>query len=511
MGTDANPLSGPDLTAGLALSEVGEGAMVAGHAHGKPALLVRRGSELFCIGAVCTHYGAPLADGLLVGDTIRCPWHHSCFSLRTGEALCAPALKPLPCWEVEVRQGQAYAGKTVKPVQPPRSRRAPSGPRSIVIIGGGGAGNAAAEMLRREGYTGRLTMLSADKAGPCDRPNLSKGYLAGTAAAKSNALRSRQFYRTHKIDLRLGAEVKAIDIAGRRVEVADGRRHAFDRLLIATGAEPVRLEMPGGDLPHVHYLRSVGDSRAIVARARASKRAVVVGASFIGLEVAASLRARSIDVHVVAPESVPMAKVLGPEVGTFLRSVHESHGVTFHLGTTVVAIEKDRVHLKNGNQLSADLVVLGVGVRPRLTLATEAGLAVDRGVVVDQYLETSAPGIFAAGDIARWPYPPAGGGIRVEHWVVAERQGETAAVNMLGRREPFRAVPFFWTDQYDLSVAYVGNADQWDNVKIDGDLAARDCAITYSRGGKRLAVATIFRDLYSLRAELELEREIAAG
>jgi NADPH-dependent 2,4-dienoyl-CoA reductase/sulfur reductase-like enzyme/nitrite reductase/ring-hydroxylating ferredoxin subunit len=510
MSEEKIKLGGPDLAQGIALSSLTEGAMLLGHAQGEPLILVRRGDELFAIGAVCTHYSGPLAEGLLVDDTVRCPWHHACFSLRTGEALRAPALNPVSCWRVEQRDGKAYVREKIRNAGRQASLAAAEMPASVVIIGGGAAGNAAAGMLRREGYAGHLTMLSADESAPYDRPNLSKNYLAGSAPEDWIPLRSPEFYKEQNIDLKLGVRAAAIDTANRQVELADGSRHAYDALLIATGAEPVRLALPGGDLPHVHYLRTFADSRALVARASASKRAVVIGASFIGLEVAASLRARNIDVHVVGREACPMEKVLGADVGNFIRRLHEEHGVMFHLGTTATSIDERSVTLQTGENILADLVVIGVGVRPSIALAEQAGLAIDRGITVNEYLETSVPGIFAAGDIARWPDRLTSERIRVEHWVVAERQGQTAARNILGRRERFDAVPFFWTEQYDFGLAYVGHAERFDKVEIDGQLDARDCTITYRRDGQKLAVAVIHRDLEGLHAEAEFERTVAA-
>jgi apoptosis-inducing factor 3 len=512
MSEEKDKLDGPDLTGGVALSTVSEGAMLLGHAHGEPVILARRGGEVFAVGAVCTHYGAPLADGLLVDDTVRCPWHHACFSLRTGEALRAPALNPISCWRVEQRDDRVYVLERLDTTPQPPLPVTAGIPRSIVIVGGGAAGNAAAEMLREQGYAGRVTILSADESPPCDRPNLSKAYLAGTAPDQSNPLRSPAFYREHDIDLRLGARVVTIDTASRSVQLVDGSHHRYDALLLATGAEPVRLDVPGVELPHVHYLRTLADSRALVTSALSARRAVVIGASFIGLEVASSLRARDIEVHVVGLETRPMERILGSEVGEFIRTLHERHGVTFHLGTTATRIDEHVVTLQNGESIEADLIVVGIGVRPAISLAEHAGLVVDRGVTVDEYLETSVTGIFAAGDIARWPDRLTGERIRVEHWVVAERQGQTAARNMLGRRERFDAVPFFWTEQYDFGLAYVGHAERFDQVEIDGKLDKRgDCTITYGLGGRKQAVAVIHRDLEGLRAEVEFERTIAAG
>ena len=383
-------------------------------------------------------------------------------------------------------------------------------PDRIVIVGGGAAGFAAAEMLRRQQFGGGIVMLSDDAAAPVDRPNLSKDYLAGSAPEDWLPLRPEGFYAEAGIDLRLKSHVAGIDTQARHVTTAGGDSVAYDRLLLATGAEPVRLPIPGADQPHVHVLRTLADCRAIIASMPGARRAVVIGASFIGLEAAAALRARDIEVHVVAPESRPMERVLGAEMGDFVRALHEEHGVIFHLGDTVTAIDGKRATLKSGGVLEADLVVVGVGVRPRLALAEGAGLKLDRGVAVDQFLESSVPGIFAAGDIARWPDPHSRENIRVEHWVVAERQGQTAARNMLGQREAFDAVPFFWSQHYDVPINYVGHAEAWDEIAIDGNIAARDCLLRYKNKGRVLAVASIYRDLASLEAELAMEREARA-
>jgi NADPH-dependent 2,4-dienoyl-CoA reductase/sulfur reductase-like enzyme len=268
----------------------------------------------------------------------------------------------------------------------------------------------------------------------------------------------------------------------------------------------VHLPLPGADRAHVFYLRSLADSRAIIEAAKHAKRAVVIGGSFIGLETAASLRARDVEVHVVAPESVPLERVMGTELGTFVKALHEEKGVVFHLGRKPQRIEKKDVVLDDGSKLPADLVILGVGVRPRTHLAEAAGLEMDKGVKVDEYLQTSAPGIYAAGDIARWPDPHSGGNIRVEHWVVAQRMGQAAARNILGAREKFDQVPFFWSAHYDVSINYVGHAEKWDRTVVDGDAAKRDVTVKYQQGGRTLAVATIFRDEESLLAELAMER-----
>ena len=499
---------GPDLTKGVSVADIAAGQMLLGHVNQDAVLLARQGDEFFAIGATCSHYSGPLAEGLMAGDTVRCPWHHARFSLRTGEAIGAPAFNALPCWRVEKSDDKVFVRERTAPAdrsEPSKPAQATAKPDRIVIVGGGAAGFAAAEMLRREGFGGSLTLVSADNEPPYDRPNCSKDYLAGSAPEDWMPLKPAEFYKEYSIDLQLGSEVTAIDSGPRQVALANGRKIAFDKLLLATGAEPVRLQLPGADQPHVHVLRSLSDARAIIANATAARHAVVIGASFIGLEVAAALRTRNLDVHVVAPERRPLERILGPEFGDFIRELHEEHGVVFHLEDTVTSIEGTNAKLKSGATLPADVVVVGVGVRPRLQLAERAGVKIDRGVTVNEYLETSIPDIYAAGDIARWPDPHTGENLRIEHWVVAERQGQAVARNMLGQEQRFSEVPFFWSQHYDVPINYVGHAEKWDSVDIDGNIKSRDCLVRYRQNGKVLAVASIFRDIDSLKAEMSME------
>ncbi len=509
MATHDEKPAGPDLTQGVAEGDLADGHMLAGHVGDDPVLVARVGDEILAIGGTCTHYGGPLGEGVLDGDTVRCPWHHACFSLRTGVPLRAPAFDRVARWRVEVSDGRIFVReKLARSHEPAKPTGTGSPGGRFVIVGGGAAGFAAAERLRREGFDGDLTIVSADPDLPVDRPNLSKDYLAGKAPEDWVYVKPADFYAKHGIRLDLRTEVAAIDPAGREVRLADGRSLGFDKLLLATGAEPIRLAIPGAGKPHVFTLRSLADSRAIIAKAADSKTAAVFGASFIGLEAAASLTERGLGVQVIAPEARPLEKVLGPALGDLIQKEHENHGVVFHLGRKPAAIEDRHVVLDDGTRIDAELVVMGVGVRPRTALAERAGLKADDGVVVDAFMETSAPGVFAAGDIARFPYAlPGGGTARIEHWVVAERQGQIAALNMLGRGLRFAQAPFFWSMHYDMPVRYVGHAEAWDRTEEDGSVAAHDGLVRYeNRGGMVVAVATIFRDRDNLEAELALER-----
>jgi NADPH-dependent 2,4-dienoyl-CoA reductase/sulfur reductase-like enzyme/nitrite reductase/ring-hydroxylating ferredoxin subunit len=519
----SDELTGPDLSQGVEISSVGAGQVITGHAFGEPVLLAHVEPNWFAIGAKCTHYSAPLADGILVGETIRCPWHHACFELRNGAATHGPALNDLPSYEVVLENnvvrvtGKRGHIRARDRVRRPRSSRAPEkveleqnpviGPRCVVIVGAGAAGNACAEMLRREGYRGPILVVDGDADAPYDRPNLSKDYLAGNAPEDWLPLHPADFYETQKIELLRGVRADRIDVKAKSISLSDGSAREYGALLVATGASPIKLGMPGGD--RISYLRTLADCRNIIERAKGAKTAVVIGASFIGLEVAASLVTRGLTVHVIAPENLPLARVLGDDIGALVKSVHEQKGVRFHLGRSIRSIDGGAAVLDDGDRIDADLFIAGIGVRPNLQVAESAGLTIDGGIAVNEFLETSVAGIFAAGDVARWPDAYSDARLRVEHWVVAERQGQVVARNMLGFRDRFDDIPFFWSAHYDkLSIQYTGHAERWDETKIDGDVMNMDCAVSYMVAGQRRAIATINRDRQNLEAEVTMESEL---
>ena len=501
---DTTQLAGPDLKAGVYFDSLAENSPLLGHVDNEAVVLVRRGQQVFAIGATCTHYSGPLAEGLVVGDTIRCPWHHARFDLRTGEAIGAPALSPVSCYTVQRDGKKVKAGKKCEPASRPQLTRTPA---SVVIIGAGAAGAACADMLRAQGYEGPITLAGDEEPGPVDRPNLSKDYLAGNAPEEWIPLRTREYYQSIHVELLANDPADRVDTAKRTATLRSGRVLNYGALLLATGAEPRSLKIEGVDLPHVFKLRTLADSKAIIARAARAKQAVIIGASFIGLEVAASLRQRGLDVTVVGQEKIPLERVLGPELGEFVRRLHEQKGVQFHLGDSPRIIRNDRVELASGPSIEAGLVVLGVGVTPRTTLAEKAGLTVDNGIVVDENLRASAPDVYAAGDVARYPDPISGERVRIEHWVLAERQGQAVARTMLGIGGPFREAPFFWSQHYDVAINCVGHAPRWDAIELDGDPDSRNATATYRSKGRTLAVATIGRDRASLAAEEELLTE----
>ena len=507
MGTPVPP-TGPDLTQGVALRDVPDGGMLVGQATGEAVLLVRRGEEVWAVSATCAHWSGPLPDGIVVDCQIRCPWHHAWFDVRTGEAVGPPSPRDLATWEVirdgdRVRVGRKrHAGV---------SRSGAQGPSSVVVVGAGAAADYAAATLRREGYQGPITLIGRDDESlPMDRPNLSKDFLSGVAPEEWLPIRDKKYYREHDIQVVPGVEVTKLDPAAHRVTLGNGETLEYGALLLATGAAAIRLDIPGATLPHVFTLRTVPDTRGVLANVRPKGRAVVIGASFIGLEVAASLIARGMQVSVVAPDSRPLERILGPELGELVRTVHAEHGVRFFLGRKPASISATDVTLDDGTVLPAQVVVMGVGVRPLTSLAEAAGLRTEKGVLVDETMRTSAPDVWAAGDIARFP-APVGGTWRIEHWVVAQQQGKVAALNMLGRDEKFRYVPFFWSSHYDLSLNYVGHAERWDQIEIAGSLEQKNAIVAYRDGGRITALVTVFRDRDSLLAAKAFEQQDQAA
>ena len=502
--TTAETSMGQDLRQGIALSILADGGMIAGHVGEDAVVLVRKGAEFFALDAVCTHYGGPLADGALVGETIRCPWHHACFNLRTGSAVAAPAMRSLRVFSTVIDGDVVRVRSDARLVAPATATAA--GREHIVIIGAGAAGSFAAAELRRVGFGGRVTLLTRESRLPYDKPNLSKDYLTGRAPQEWIPLRGETDYAGDHVDLRLRATVDRIDPRRREVRLATGDPIVFDRLILATGAVPRRLDVPIDPAARIYYLRTWADADALRGVTDAVRNVIIIGTGFIGLEAAASLRERSLNVTVIGRDDRPLQNVLGRDIGDFVRRTHEAHGVRFRLSRKPVEIRADNVILDDGSIEQADIVIVAIGVEPDVTLAAHAGLAVDRGIIVSNTLQTTSPNIFAAGDAARFPYARTGKPIRVEHWAVAGRQGQVAARNAIGHRERYTAVPFFWSQHYDLVFVYVGHAEHADDVELFGSLDEHNAAAVYRDGGRVAAVVTLFRDDISLAVEAAMER-----
>jgi NADPH-dependent 2,4-dienoyl-CoA reductase/sulfur reductase-like enzyme/nitrite reductase/ring-hydroxylating ferredoxin subunit len=465
----------------------------------------RNGKRLKAYNADCPHLGGPLNKGIVAGATIRCPWHHACFDLAAGEATAAPAFDALLEYPVTFDDDR-FCVKPTHAKTPRRTGRREDSLGTMAIVGGGAAGFAAANAIRKLGWQGGVTIFSEEREQPYDRTLLTKDDLDGSFGDDRLAI-ARHCLADLGVDFEGGASIEQIDPGNKRLRLANGEERPYAKILLATGATPRRLDVPGGDLPHVMVLRSLQDCRRILARVTSDAHVAVVGGSFIAMEAAASLRGRGLSVDVIAPEEHPLKKVFGRELSDLVLEAHARKGVRLHLGAKVARIEDKQVVLQGGERINADIVVVGIGVEPRLELAEAAGLALDRGVLVNSRLQTTDPDIFAAGDIARWPDPHTGENIRVEHWVVAERQGQVAAANMLGKDEPFMMVPFFWTKHFDLSIRYVGHAETWDETLVEGDLAHRNGLVRFRRAGRDLAVLTVERDKDSVRAELTMEAE----
>lgn len=481
--------------------ELKDGEMKQVSADGIDILLARVDGKHHAVGAHCPHYGAPLAEGALCGERIVCPWHHACFNATTGDLEEPPALDSLPCYEVRI-DGESVIVSLPDEVTDRRTptmtkRDSSADGRLFVILGGGAAGYTAAQTLREDGFQGRILMITREDRLPYDRPNLSKDYLQGNAEPQWMPLRADEFYAEHDIEVVCGKEVVRVDAADKRITFKDGGTLTFDSLLVATGGTPRLLSIPGSDLKNIFVLRSFSDTDAIIKAAPHASHAVVIGASFIGMEAASSLRERKLSVTVVAPDYVPFEKTLGPEIGQLLQQVHEAHGVQFKLGASAVRFEGDgavkTVVLDSGEHIETDLVIVGVGVRPATSFIEGVQLHKDGGVFVDKHL-LAADGVYAAGDIAYFPSPLTNERQRIEHWRTAQQQGRVAAHNMAGKAVEFDGVPFFWTRQFDAGLLYVGHAASWDEIIYQGDLPSQNFLAFYVEEDRVLAVAGMNRD-----------------
>jgi NADPH-dependent 2,4-dienoyl-CoA reductase/sulfur reductase-like enzyme/nitrite reductase/ring-hydroxylating ferredoxin subunit len=491
-------------------TELPAGTLREVDAGGTKVLLIGGADGVRAFGARCPHYDAPLADGLLHDGRLMCPWHGGTFDAHTGDLLEPPPLAGLAPLAVRVADGDVIVDLPDRPSRQrtmPMAERDRDDRRTFAVVGGGAAGGAAVEALRQHGFTGRIVLISREDRGPYDRPNLSKDYLAGTAGADWLPLRPESFYERHAIELRCAA-VERLDVATSRLEFTDGTTLTPDAVLIATGGTPRRLDVPGADLPGVFTLRSWSDCDAIIAALEGAAAAVVVGASFIAMETAASLRERGLEVTVVAPDAVPLATQLGAELGGYLQARHERHGVRFRLGRTVARVDGDdrvcAVELDDGSRIDAALVVAGIGVAPATGFVANVEVNDDGSLDVDDELRVNDHGVWAAGDVARYPEAHVGGRARIEHWRLAEQLGRAAAASMAGHGRPFAAVPGFWTQQFGLRVAYVGVGRDWDETIVVGDIGRGDFTVVYAHG-ERLVAAAGTRDL-DLAAFSELMR-----
>ena len=465
--------------------ELAEGVLRTFEVAGRQILVTRVDGVCHAVGATCPHAGGPLGEGVLHDGVVICPWHKAAFRVATGERMEPPALDDLPRFPVCVTGGRVQVAVEDKPdhIDPVPSADGVD-PRCMVIVGAGAAGAVAAQTLREAGFAGRVVLIGREDRLPYDRTVLSKYALSGKKGGEKTPLQDAGFYDRHRIE-RVAREVASLDPIGRVLTFTDGVQVAYDAALIATGGLPRPLGVPGCELRGVHLLRTAGDAEAIVADAGQARHAVVIGAGFIGLEVAGSLRERGLEVAVVAPQHAPLERQLGSEVGGAFRRLHERQGIVFHLGQEVVALEGDegrvkRVRLGSGAILPAELVVAGLGVVPATELLQGVPRREDKGLDVDARLRV-AEGLYAAGDIAAFPLRGDGGRVRVEHWRVAQQHGRVAALNMLGGDVAYDAVPYFWTIHYRKRLDYVGHADTWDEVVIDGDLETPEFTAFYVR------------------------------
>lgn len=468
-------------------------------------LLVRVKDNFYAIGAYCTHYQAPLVNGVLSRNHIICPWHNAYFQIDTGDQQEPPGLDSLPCYSVRV-EGENIIVSVPQSCSQARTRamaeyNSEIDKRTFIILGAGAAGAHAAETLRIEGFQGRVIMVTQEDRIPYDRTWLSKDYFTGKVNKEQLPLRAPEFYQQHNIEVLLNKQVVNVDAKAKTVTFADGENLNYDALLVATGGKPRQLDVEGADLKNIFTLRSATDTESILTAASRASHAVVIGSSFIGMEAASSLKQRGVKVTVISPDSIPFKKILGEEIGQIFKQVHEDNGVIFKAGRKVTRVEGndtvEAVILDNQERIPADMVVVGIGVQPATDFLEGIDLNQDKSVPVNEHLLCTAEGIedlYAAGDIARFPDWRTGKDTRVEHWRIAAQQGKIAAHNMLGKSVKFQTVPVFWTMQFNFPLRYVGHAKEWDEIIVDGDLEKREFIVFYLKDNQVLAAASSKRD-----------------
>jgi len=476
-------------------NDFNNGDMKTVNVDGNEVLICKIDDNFYALGAHCTHYGALLSDGVLNGDRITCPWHHACFNAKTGDNLEPPANDSLPSYEIK-NDGENLIVSLPEQVESSRlpefSSYDGTDRRKFVIIGGGAAGFSAVQTLREEGYRGEIVFITQENRLPYDRPNLSKDYLSGDVQEQSLPLREVDFYRNHNIETIFNKKVSDINFARKTIDFSNGINIKYDKILLATGAEARKLNIPGEELENVFVLRNFNDSKRILSASKQASKAIIIGASFIGLETAYSLRKRGVDVTVISQEEIPFEKIFGREVGGLFKKLHEENGVTFRLSFSLKEFlgnkKVEAVLLQNGERIEADMVVLGVGVKPATSFLRNLNLLPDGSIKVNEYFEVMED-VYAAGDIATFTDWRTGEDTRIEHWRTALQHGRIAARNMLGKMERNRCIPFFWTAQCELSVNYVGHAKDWQEIIFKGDVLSRKFIAFYIKDNKVLAAA----------------------
>ncbi|KAI8507482.1 Apoptosis-inducing factor 3 [Branchiostoma belcheri] len=490
--TSAKSLPPPDVGKPIEVkvckaSDIEDGEMREVDVGGGKALLIKEDGEFSALGHKCTHYGAPLVKGVLCNGRVRCPWHGACFNAKTGDIEDFPGLDSLPKFEVLEKP------KRMKEM----SCHSPDNDTVYLIVGGGGAAITCAETLRQEGFKGKVVMATKEPHLPYDRPKLSK---ALDSTGEALALRDKNFFSVYDIEVLTEKEATSVDCPSKVVTFADGQTIAYDKLLIATGGKPRPCTSPGSDLQNVCLLRSPTDGNYISEQGR-GKKVVIVGTSFIGMEVAAYFAEKASSVSVVGVSSTPFGRVLGEQIGSMLRKMHEDKGVKFYMNNGVVEFKGENgklkeVVLQSGETLPADLCIVGIGVTPNTEFLSDSGIEMTKGALdVDKTMQTSQEHVFAAGDIVHFPLPMADGEkVTIGHWQLAKAHGRCAALNMLGQGVEFNSVPFFWTMQYGKSLRYAGHGAGFEDVVIEGSLDDMQFVAYYLKGDNVLAVASMNRD-----------------